>query len=147
MNVKGLFVSFILGVALGVVGTLLSATWVEPHLPKFMRTQNETVEGEVVRKQKDPERLLLTVSTPKGSTLASFKIQAEEVELLVEEGDYIALSLPGYEPFVTDPMILHVQKRQPQNSSGAFLAPSAGATASFTPNLQGESRSEKGIVP
>lgn len=123
MNIKWLLASCLVGLILGVIGTLFGGNWVQPHLPEFMQHSMETVEGQVVRKQKEPDRLLLTVATPNGSTLASFTKQAGQVDLLVEEGDQMALSLPRYEPFVTDPIILHVQKRLDREVPSAVMIP------------------------
>ena len=107
---KGAIISFCIGLALGAGGAMLGSQYLGSHLPAFMQTAKETLEGKVVKKQKDPQRLLLTVSTPNGSTLASFIKQASDVDLLVEQGDRVTLGVRQYEPFITDPIVLHVQK-------------------------------------
>jgi len=145
MNVKWLLASCVVGIVLGVVGTLFGGSWVRPHLPEFMQHSMITVEGEVVRKQKEPDRLLLTVATPKGSTLASFIKQAGQVELLVEQGDQIALGLVRYDPFVTDPIILHVQKQQSGGVSSTVMIPADPVAPAVPPQPSyGEPLREQG---
>jgi len=92
---------FILGLGLGLSAQVLIPQAVTPYLPKILQGQTEVVEGRVVRKQLEQDRLLLTVS---------FKKQITEIDLLVEEGDTVTLGLTGYEPFVNDPLVKGVMK-------------------------------------
>lgn len=99
----------------------------QPYLPVAVPGQDAAVEGEVVRKQREADRLLLTITTPQGALLASFHKRVTEIDLLVEEGDSITLALRTYEPFVTDPSIKAVVK--PDEDDGVFtpdLLPESG---------------------
>lgn len=101
---------FILGLGLGLSAQVFVPQAVTSYLPKILQGQTEVVEGRVVRKQLEQDRLLLTVSTPRGAILATFKKQITEIDLLVEEGDTVTLGLTGYEPFVHDPLVKGVMK-------------------------------------
>ena len=101
---RGLIVlAFLGGLAIGVIGTVLAPRFLGPYLPRAIRGKAEPVEGTVVAKQREPERLLLTVLTPQGALLATFKERVAETALLVEVGDSVTLILPRYEPFVEGP--------------------------------------------
>ena len=99
------------GIVLGVVGTIFAPEVAGPYLPEAFRVKKaETVDGEVVRKLREGERLLLTVQTSQGSVLATFKKKVAEIDLLVQQGDTITLALGRSEPFVEDPTIERVRK-------------------------------------
>ena len=70
----------------------------------------EPVEGPVAAKPMQDDRLLLTIVTPSGAILGTFKKKIEEINLLVETGDTVALTIPGYQPFLEDPEITRVAK-------------------------------------
>jgi hypothetical protein len=66
----------------------------------------------VVGKRLQGKRLLLTVNAAEGTILATFGKRVEEIDMLVEEGDLVTLGVPRYEPFVEDPPVLAVRKRE-----------------------------------
>lgn len=103
---------FVLGVAVGVAGTLLVPRLAGPYLPGVLRGKAELVEGKALRKERQQDRLLLTVVTEEGAILATFGRQAAEIDLLVDEGDTLVLVLRRYEPFVMDPPIEGVRKKE-----------------------------------
>ncbi|MFQ5897769.1 MAG: hypothetical protein ACE5JN_05925 [Candidatus Methylomirabilia bacterium] len=109
-----ILLTFLAGVAVGVSGTLLAPRLTGSYLPEVIRGKTEPVEGEVVRKLKEEERVLLTVLTDDGAVLATFEQQVTQINLLVEEGDTVTLALRGYEPFVNDPAIQRVRKPKPR---------------------------------
>jgi hypothetical protein len=117
----------ILGVAIGAVGMSLLSRTAGSYLPESLRTKVEHVPGQVVRKQRDGDRLLLTVVTAQGAVLASFSRRVPEIDLLIEQGDNVTLALPRYEPFLQDPTIEAVQK--PRSSP----APSDAVPRTTTP--------------
>jgi hypothetical protein len=102
-----LFVGVVLGAALGAFGPRLAG----PYLPEALRGDVESVEGDVTRKQREPDRLLVTVVTARGAILATFRERLSEVDLLIAEGDSITLGLRRFEPFVDDPTIQSVRKK------------------------------------
>jgi len=120
----------LVGVGLGVAGTIFGPHLAGPYLPDAIAGRNELLDGRVLRKQREADRLLLTVSTPQGATVATFTRNAGAVDLLVAEGDTFTLALYGYAPFVDDPSSLRVRKPEaptPPASAGT-AAPPPGAT-------------------
>jgi hypothetical protein len=75
-----------------------------------MQVPSDHVEGIVVKKQQEVDRLLLTISAPEGAILATFKQKVTEIALLVDEGDTVSMNLRRYEPFVEDPTVVRVRK-------------------------------------
>ena len=119
------------GIALGVIGTIFAPDVAGPYLPgAFGVKKAETIDGEVVRKLREADRLLLTVQTTQGSVLATFKKKVAEIDLLVQQGDTVTLALSRYEPFVEDPVIERVRKQEPTPRPKANALPSSpGAEA------------------
>jgi hypothetical protein len=113
----GVVLVFVVGIAVGAAGAVYGPRWAEPYLPEGLRAKVELVEGEIVRKQREGERLLLTVVTPEGALLASFKTRVTEITLLADEGDRVTLALPRYVPFVEDPVIRGVKKEAPREKA------------------------------
>jgi small basic protein len=62
-----LLVGLVLGTVLVVSGPRVTG----PYLPEALRGRVESVEGEVTRKLREADRLLLTVVTPRGAILAT----------------------------------------------------------------------------
>ena len=60
------------GVALGVAGTVYVPPRVDPYLPKELRLKSRVVEGQVVQKQREGNRVLVKVQTDQGVILAAF---------------------------------------------------------------------------
>ena len=108
---KGKLLTFFLGLVLGVSGTIFLPRLLGSLLPAGLRG-GESVEGTVVRRQRDGERLLLTINTGQGAALATFTDNVAEIDLLVEEGDAVTLGLGAYEPFVENPPIRAVRKAE-----------------------------------
>ena len=115
--------TLLIGVALGVSGTILAPKLAGPYLPESFQAKTEVVEGEVDRKLREQDRLLLTVQTSQGTVLATFKQKVAEIDLLVQKGDTVTLALRRYEPFVEDPAIERVRKLQPTKPEAAKQEP------------------------
>ena len=62
-----------------------------PYLPRSISEQSERIEGEVVRKQRDGNRLLLKVGTTQGPMLVTFTQKVAELDLLLERGEMVEL--------------------------------------------------------
>lgn len=112
-------VVFLVGLAVGVAAAVGGPRVAGPYLPEMFRDRREVVEGAVARKLREPERLLLTVVTPRGAILATFTERVSEVDLLVAEGDELTLDLRRFEPFVENPVIQSVRKHPPAGPPGA----------------------------
>lgn len=98
------------GIAMGIAAAILAPTYLGPYLPGGMGPEYESIEGTVQAKLMKGEELLLTVDTPQGSVLATFKRKVAEIDLLVSQGDLITIGLKKYAPFVHDPPIIRVRK-------------------------------------
>lgn len=61
----------------------------------------------------------MTVTTRDGTILATFRKQVPEIDLLVEEQDSVTLDVKQYEPFVTDPPVIKVNKLTRQDPEPA----------------------------
>jgi hypothetical protein len=126
---------FLVGIAVGVGGMIVGPDVAGPYLPEaFQVKKPETVEGEVVRKVREGDRLLLTVQTSQGTVLATFRKKVAEIDLLVQQGDALTLALSRYEPFVNDPAIERVRKQDVAlRPKASALSPAGAATAEETP--------------
>ncbi len=104
-------VTFLLGIVFGAVLALVAAPLARPRLPQAIGGGGVTLDGAVASKQRQEDRLLLTVVTQQGAAiLATFKRRISEVALLVEIGDSLTLAVPRYQPFMEDPQIVRVAK-------------------------------------
>lgn len=115
------FLWLVVGVALGVAGTLLLPRYIDPLLPAGLRGAGELVDGVVLDMRRDGDKLLITVNTEKGAVLATFTRRVPEVELLVGGGDTLTLGLARYAPFVDDPSIAAVRKSHRVPEAGSEL--------------------------
>ena len=112
---------FCVGLGLGFSIPILGPRYMESYMPDFFEKPLHPLEGIVTHKQRDQDRLLMTVTTQDGTILATFKTLVAEIDLLVEEQDSITLNVKQYEPFVNDPPVLKVNKQfsQTRNSRPA----------------------------
>jgi hypothetical protein len=100
----------ILGFLSAVIIDLVAPELLEPYTRQFIpATQIESVSGRVVKKERESNRLLMTLSTPKGVLLATFTQKIEEIDLLVAEGYTTTIRLRTYSPFVENPVIERVE--------------------------------------
>lgn len=106
----GLLGGLILGFVSAVMVNLFAPELLDPYTRQFIPSdQIESVRGTVVKKQRDPARLLLTLSTSKGVLLATFTEKLEELDLLIAEGYTTTIQLKTYSPFVENPVIERVE--------------------------------------
>jgi hypothetical protein len=125
MHKQSGIVPFVFGVILGILCMIYLPKYVRPYLPESIMGKEIMVKGTVAAKEKKGDSLLLTVSTPEGALLATFKMKANEVNLLVNEKDEIQFSLPKYMPFIEDPKIIRVVKEQQAVPTPVEAPPSA----------------------
>ncbi len=116
---------FCLGLGFGLSIPIVGPHYMEPYIPNFLQKPLHPLEGVVTNKQRDQDRLLMTVTTKDGTILATFKKQVAEIDLLVEEQDSITLDVKQYEPFVNDPPVLKVNKQVPQGNTPPPIADSS----------------------
>jgi hypothetical protein len=102
-----------------------------PYLPESLRASEEAVAGLVTAKERQDDKLLLTVDSPSGALLATFSKKVAEISLLVDEGDSVTLAVHLVEPFVNDPAIRQVHKARRRQSSAS---PTPVATEETVPD-------------
>ena len=115
------------GFVLGVGAATMGPTLVVPYLPKSISGQSERIEGEVLRKQREANRLLLKVATAQGPMLVTFTQKVAELDLLLEPGDTMTLITAGYATFVEDPTLDRVKR--PGGAGGAPSPPPASSSS------------------
>jgi len=101
-------ISLLVGVVVGVLGALILPSIARPYLPRSLR--GEDLPGVVRAKQRDGDRLLLTVVTQTGTVLATYTEEVAGIDMLVQVGDSVALEVGEYEPFLMNPEIGRVLK-------------------------------------
>lgn len=101
---------FLLGFLSAVILNLAAPDLLTPYTREFFPSdQVESVRGTVVKKQRESDRLLLTMSTTKGVLLATFTEKIDEIDLLLGEGYSITIRLRAYAPFVENPLVERVE--------------------------------------
>jgi len=79
-------------------------------LPKAVSGPGEHIEGQVVRKQRDGNRLLVKITTAQGPMLVTFTQKVADLDVLLDAGDTVTLVTPGYAAFVDDPILERVKE-------------------------------------
>ncbi len=141
MHKQSRIVPFVFGLILGILCTIYLPKYVRPYLPESMVGKETVVKGTVAAKEKKGDALLLTLSTPEGALLATFKKKADEVNLLINEKDEVQFILPKYMPFIDDPKIIRVVKEQqavpaPAEAPAAPASPAGKSTKEIKPRQQ-----------
>jgi hypothetical protein len=101
------FFWFVTGILVGVAATIFVPPWVAPYVPSFLGGK-AGVEGQVLDKVSEPDRVLVKVATADGLILATFTQNQKELDLLIRQGDSITLGLDGYVPLVENPEVARV---------------------------------------
>ena len=120
-----LSVTFAIGIVLGVGAMTKGPALVAPYLPKSISGQSERIDGEVVRKQREGNRLLVKVATAQGPMLVTFTQKVAELDLLLEPGDRVELITSAYATFVEDPTLERVKR--PAGAGGTSSSPSTSS--------------------
>lgn len=136
---------FFLGLGLGFSSPMLASRYLDSYLPAFLKNAMHPLEGSVIHKQRQEDRLLVTITTQDGSILATFHQQVPEIDLLIEERDLVTLDVPQYEPFVQDPKLLRVTKHKEMNPT--LAAPPNPSIPSAPTKEPGSTIDYSGPVP
>ena len=102
--------TFVVGAVVGGGLVNRGTTLIAPYLPKAASGAGEHLEGQVVRKQRDGNRLLVKITTAQGPMLVTFTQKAADLDVLLDAGDTVALVTPGYATFVDDPILERVKE-------------------------------------
>jgi len=144
MHKRSRMVTFIFGLALGVLCTIFLPKYVRPYLPESIMGKETVVRGTVMAKEKKGNTLLLTVNTSRGALLATFAKKADEVNLLVNEKDDVEFTMEKYKPFIDDPNITRVIKAEqlsspePEKASGTPAKPAGKNVKDVKSGAQGK---------
>ena len=113
--------TFIVGAVVGGGLVNRGSTLIASYLPKAVSGAGEHLEGQVVRKQRDGNHLLVKLTTPQGPMLVTFTQKVADLDVLLDPGDTVTLIIAGYATFVDDPMLERVKEpaRAPASSQPA----------------------------
>jgi hypothetical protein len=103
------FPGLLLGFIAGAVAVAVAPSWWQSLVPDVL-FPGGSMEGLVLGKSREEDRLLLKLETEGGVLLATFTERVEEIDLLVENGGRVTLHVPQYQPFLTDPRLERVVK-------------------------------------
>jgi hypothetical protein len=139
MNKSSGMVPFVIGLVLGILGTIYLPGYVRPYIPGWAMGNTTVVKGTVAAKQKKENTLLLTVNTSEGALLATFTRKVDEISLLVNEKDAIEFTLAKYSPLIDDPRIIRIVKEQQAAPEPAPVAkPAEKSAKEAKPRQQGK---------
>jgi len=118
------FLTLLIGFLLGIGASMLFPRYAGPYLDGFV-SEPTALEGKVMDKVVETDRLVLKVSTAEGVLLASFTDERDDVALLVQTGDTVSLAAAGYRPFLEDPAVLavHESPRETTRDEGDESSP------------------------
>jgi len=102
--------TFLVGILVGAAVANRGPALVVPYLPKAVSGASEHIDGQVVRKQRDGNRLLVKISTAQGPMLVTFTQKVADLDVLLDSGDTVTLGTPGYATFVDDPILERVKE-------------------------------------
>src|SRR5438477_13151092 len=108
---------FLVGVVVGVGLANRGPALISPYLPKSASRPGEHIEGQVVRKQRDGNRLLVKITTAQGPMLVTFTQKVADLDVLLDPGDTVTLMIPGYATFVEDPVFERIKAAGPAKPS------------------------------
>ena len=105
-----LICTLLVGIVVGAGVANRGPALVVPYLPKAVSGPGEHIDGQVVRKQRDGNRLLVKISTAQGPMLVTFTQKVADLDVLLDSGDTVTLGTPGYATFVDDPVLERVKE-------------------------------------
>jgi len=102
--------TFLGGVVVGFGAANRGPALIAPYFPKVGSGSGERIEGQVVRKQRDGNRLLVKITTAQGPMLVRFTQKVADLDVLLDPGDTVTLVIPSYATFVEDPLLERVKE-------------------------------------
>src|SRR5438876_12146451 len=100
--------TFVIGIVVGFGAANQGPALIGPYFPKAGSGSGEHIEGQVVRKQRDGNRLLVKITTAQGPMLVTFTQKVADLDVLLDTGDTVTLVTAGYATFVDDPALERV---------------------------------------
>jgi hypothetical protein len=86
---------FLVGAVVGIGLANKGPALIAAYLPKAVSGPGEHIEGQVVRKQRDGNRLLVKISTAQGPMLVTFTQKVADLDVLLEDAYDVASRLTG----------------------------------------------------
>jgi hypothetical protein len=105
--------TFLVGVVVGFAVANRGPALIAPYVPKLSSGPGEHIEGQVVRKQREGNRLLVKINTAQGPMLVTFTQKVADLDVLLDPGDTVTLMIPGYATFVEDPVFERIRAPGP----------------------------------
>ena len=102
--------TLLVGMVVGFGAATRGPALIAPYLPKAGGGAGERIEGQVVRKQRDGNRLLVKITTAQGPMLVTFTQKVADLDVLLDTGDTVTLVTAGYATFVDDPALERVKE-------------------------------------
>lgn len=127
-QIWGFVGSFVAGLVIGIAATFFAPRIIGPYLPGTLGSGVDGIEGKVSTKQRQGDRLVLTILTPEGAILATFKKKVAEIDILIAKGDKVTLARKDYRAFLDDPRIGRVRKQEPPRRQARRTPPPAEPT-------------------
>jgi len=116
--------TFLVAVIVGAGVASRGTSLITPYLPKVSSVPGEHIEGQIVRKQRDGNRLLVKLSTAQGPILATFTEKVADLDVLLDSGDTVSLLIRHYATFVEDPILERIKEAsRPQSASQPSTSP------------------------
>jgi hypothetical protein len=116
--------TFLIGALVGAGVATKGSSLIAPYLPKAVSAPGEHIDGQIVRKQRDGNRLLVKVSTAQGPMLATFTEKVADLDVLLDSGDTVSLLIRHFGTFVEDPVLERVKEpSRAQSSSQPSTSP------------------------
>ena len=105
--------AFLVGVVVGFVVANRGPALIAPYVSKSISGTGEHIEGQVVRKQREGNRLLVKINTAQGPMLVTFTQKVADLDVLLDPGDIVTLMIPAYATFVEDPVFERIKAPPP----------------------------------
>ena len=102
--------TLLVGMVVGFGAATRGPALIAPYLPTAGSGVGERIEAQVVRKQREGNRLLVKVTTAQGPMLVTFTQKVADLDVLLDPGDTVTLSIPGYATFVENPILERVKE-------------------------------------
>ena len=102
--------TLLVGMVVGFGAATRGPALISPYLPMAGSGAGERIEGQVVRKQREGNRLLVKITTAQGPMLVTFTQKVADLDVLLDPGDTVTLVIPGYATFVENPVLERVKE-------------------------------------
>src|SRR2546430_14174190 len=96
--------TLLVGMVVGFGAATRGPALIAPYLPKAGGGAGESIEGQVVRKQREGNRLLVKVNTAQGPMIVTFSQKVADLDVVLDPVGPVTLVHPGLATFVENPV-------------------------------------------